>query len=477
MQVLSVTSEIYPLVKTGGLADVAGALPAALSKHGVVMRSLVPGYPAILAALEKAEEVFVFKSLGGGSAVLRSGKAKGLDVFVLDAPHLFNRPGNPYLGPDGKDWPDNGLRFATLAEVAAKLARGELGSYKADVLHGHDWQAGLAAAHLRYHGGPKSVLTIHNIAFQGVFAPEIFTKLNLPAHAYEVDGVEYYGNVSFLKAGLTSASALTTVSPTYAQEICTAAYGMGLEGLLSSRRSQLVGIVNGIDDEVWNPASDAALAEKYSAKTLEKRLANKREIEKRFGLDVGDGLIHGIVSRLTWQKGLDIFASLLEPIVKSGARVAVVGTGEAGIEAQFRSAASRYQGRVGLVTAYDEQLSHLVQGGCDTMLVPSRFEPCGLTQLYALRYGCIPVVARTGGLADTIIDANDAALSAGVATGIQFSPVDGNTLQSALTRTQRLYEQPAIWKSMQLKGMASDVSWARSAAAYATLYKSLITSS
>lgn len=477
MQVLSVTSELYPLIKTGGLADVAGALPAALAKHGITMRTIVPGYPAILAALEEAQEVYVFKTLAGAPAVLRSGKAKGLDIFVLDAPHLYGRPGNPYLGSDGKDWADNATRFAVLSEVAAKLARGDLGTYKADVLHGHDWQAGLACAHLRYGGGPKSVLTIHNIAFQGVFPPEVFATLHLPAHAYEVDGVEYYGNVSFLKAGLASASALTTVSPTYAQEICTAAFGMGLEGLLLSRRAQLSGIVNGIDEDVWNPATDVALKEKYSAKTLEKRAGNKREIEKRFGLETGDGLIHGIVSRLTWQKGLDIFAGLLEPLVKSGARVAVVGTGDAGIEAQFRSAASRYQGRVGLVTAYDEQLSHLVQGGCDTMLVPSRFEPCGLTQLYALRYGCIPVVARTGGLADTIIDANDAALSAGVATGVQFSPVDGATLQSALTRTQQLYEQPAIWKAMQLRGMASDVSWARSAAAYAALYKSLQTSS
>jgi starch synthase len=474
MQVLSVTSELYPLVKTGGLADVTGALPAALGKHGVTTRTIVPGYPAVLAVLEGAQEVHRFPQLGGGAAVLRSGRAGGLQVFVLDAPHLFNRPGNPYLGADGKDWPDNASRFACFAEVAAQLARGALGGYKADILHGHDWQAGLAAAYLRYGGGPKSALTIHNIAFQGVFPPEIFASLNLPPQAYALDGVEFYGNVSFLKGGISSASKITTVSPTYAQEICTAAFGMGLEGLLQSRRSDLTGIVNGIDDEVWDPATDKALTQTYTAKNLPQRVANKRAIESRFGLDAGDGMVHGIVSRLTWQKGLDVFASIIDDLVATGARLAVVGTGEAGIEAAFRAAAARHKGRVGMVSAYDEALSHLVQGGCDTMLVPSRFEPCGLTQLYALRYGCIPVVARTGGLADTIIDANDAALSAGVATGIQFSSVDGLSLQSALARSQRLFNQPQTWKAMQLRGMASDVSWSRSAADYADLYTSIL---
>ncbi len=473
-QVLSVTSELYPLIKTGGLADVTGALPQALAKHGVSMKTLVPGYPAVLQKLSNAQEVYRFPNLAGGQAVLRSGVASGLDVFVLDASHLYNRHGNPYLGPDGKDWPDNALRFSVFSSVAAQLARGALGTYKADILHGHDWQAGLAAAHLRYGGGPKSVLTVHNIAFQGVFPPEVFKTLGLPTHAYAMDGVEFFGNVSFLKAGLASATALTTVSPTYAQEICTSAYGMGLEGLLQARRADLTGIVNGIDDDVWNPASDTALAQTYDAKSLPRRKANKREIENRFALEKGDGLIHGVVSRLTWQKGLDIFASEIDAVVATGARVAIVGTGEAGIEAALQAAAARHTGRVGLIAAYDEQLSHLVQGGCDTMLVPSRFEPCGLTQLYALRYGCIPVVARTGGLADTIIDGNDAAIAAGVSTGIQFSPVDGLTLRTALARAQKLFDQPKIWTAMQLRGMASDVSWSRSAADYAGLYKSVL---
>ena len=474
MQVLSVTSELYPLIKTGGLADVTGALPAALKPRGVTMRTLVPGYPAVMAALEKPVAVHKFTVLMGGSATLLSGTAKGLDVFVLDAPHLFNRPGNPYLGPDGKDWPDNAQRFAALSQAAADLARGALGSYTADILHAHDWQAALAPVYLKYSGGPKSVITVHNIAFQGQYPAGYFNVLNLPPQAFAIDGVEFYGNISYLKGGLACADAITTVSPTYAMEICTADYGMGLQGLLQSRRGDLSGIVNGIDVDVWNPQSDKSIAANYSVKDLVKRAANKRAIEKRFGLDEGDGILHGVVSRLTWQKGLDIFASLLDWLVGSGGRLALIGTGEAAIEQAVMAAALRHPGRIGVVTAYDENLSHLVQAGCDTMLVPSRFEPCGLTQLYGLRYGCVPVVARTGGLADTIIDANDAALAAGVATGIQFSPVDGISLQNALARTAALYENRQVWSMMQQRGMATDVSWDRSAAAYAALYKSVL---
>jgi starch synthase len=474
MQVLSVTSELYPLVKTGGLADVTGALPGALKSLGVVMRTLVPGYPAVMTALEAPVIVHTFPNLMGGTATLLSGMAKGLDVFVLDAPHLFNRAGNPYLGPDGKDWPDNAQRYAALSEVAADLARGALGSYKADILHVHDWQAALAAVYTRFRGGPKTVITVHNIAFQGQFPAGYFNVLNLPPQAFAIDGVEFYGNVSFLKGGLACADAITTVSPTYANEICTADYGMGLQGLLQSRRTALSGIVNGIDTDVWNPQTDKAIATNYSVKDMSNRVLNKRAIEKRFNLETGDGIIHGVVSRLTWQKGLDIFASLLDWMVGTGARLALIGTGELAIEEAVKAAAQRHPGRIGVSTAYDENLSHLVQAGCDTMLVPSRFEPCGLTQLYGLRYGCVPVVARTGGLADTIIDANDAAMAAGVATGIQFSPVDGVTLQNALARTAILYQNKSAWATVQARGMATDVSWNRSAAAYAALYHSVI---
>jgi starch synthase len=473
MQILSVTSELYPLIKTGGLADVTGALPAALKPHGVTMKTLVPGYPAVIKALEKVETVKSFDQLFGGSAKLLSGQAKGLDVFVLDAPHLYNRPGNPYLGPDGKDWPDNPQRFAALSKVAADLARGDLGNYKADILHVHDWQAALAPVYVKYFGGPKSIITVHNIAFQGQFPAHFFASLGLPPQAFSIDGLEFYGNVGYLKGGLALATAITTVSPTYAQEICTSDYGMGLEGLLRARRRVLHGFVNGIDPDVWNPETDKAIHTNFSTKNLALRAANKRAIENRFKLEPGDGILHGVVSRLTWQKGMDIFVGLLDWLVGTGARLALIGTGESGIEEAFNAAALRHPGRIGISTAYDENLSHLVQAGCDTMLVPSRFEPCGLTQLYGLRYGCVPVVARTGGLADTVIDANDAALSAGVATGLQFSPVDAPSLQNALRRAKWLFGSQPHWQNMQKRGMASDVSWDHSAKAYANLYKTV----
>ncbi|MFO1032864.1 MAG: glycogen synthase GlgA [Hyphomicrobiales bacterium] len=473
MNVLSVASEVFPLIKTGGLADVAGALPAALAGHGVKMRVLVPGYPAVMAAVKDGKALHGYDDLFGGPAKIFNATVAGMDLLALDAPHLFNRAGNPYLGPDGKDWNDNAIRFAALSIVAADVGRGAIKGYAPDVLHLHDWQAALAAVDVRYRGGPRTVMTVHNIAFQGQFPAAIFPRLGLPASAFAIDGVEYYGNVGFLKGGLACADAITTVSPTYAREICTPEFGMGLDGLLRARRNVTSGIVNGIDTAIWNPASDKALAAPYTAKTLNARRTNKRELEKRFGLEPGDGILHGVVSRLTWQKGLDILAQLVDGLVASGARLAIVGTGEPGIEAAFAAASQRHAGRIGIVAKYDEGLSHLIQGGADTMLVPSRFEPCGLTQLYGLRYGCVPVVARTGGLADTVIDANEAALSSRVATGFQFSPVDEPSLQNALQRAAALYAQPAQWSRMQANGMSADVAWERSAQHYADLYRSV----
>lgn len=477
MKVLSVASEIFPLIKTGGLADVAGALPAALKPKGVEMISLMPGYPAVMTALEDAEPVFLYQNLYGGAAGLVRGKAKGLDVIVLDAPHLFDRPGNPYLGPDGKDWPDNGKRFAALSRAASDIGEGKVKGFTPDILHLHDWQAALAAANVRYASGPrkpKSLLTVHNIAFQGNFGSQLFGDLGLPAHAYAVDGVEYYGGISFLKGGLACADAISTVSPTYAHEITTPEYGMGLDGLLRQRRSALTGIVNGIDTDVWNPDTDTDIAQPYNAKTLDKRITNKRALETRLGLDKDDGILHGVVSRLTFQKGLDLLAEHLDWLVASGARVALVGTGEPSLEVAYREAAAKHKGRVGISFKYDEPLSHLVQAGADTMLVPSRFEPCGLTQLYGLRYGCVPLVGRTGGLADTVIDANEAALGPGVATGLQFSPITSANLQSSLERAARLFANKPVWTNMQKRGMAQDVSWHHSADAYVQLYKSLL---
>ena len=474
MNILSAASEIYPLVKTGGLADVVGALPGALKSQGIAMRSMVPGYPAVMAALEGATVLHTYADLFGGAVRLVGGMARGLDIIAVDAPHLFNRPGNIYLGPDGKDWADNAQRFGALSIAVADAGRGVIPGYRPDLLHLHDWQAALAAVHVKFGGGPKTLLTIHNIAFQGQFPASVFAGLGLPPAAFAIDGVEYYGTVCYLKGGLACADALSTVSPSYALEICTPEYGMGLDGLLRARRHVLSGIVNGIDTDVWNPATDSAAAANYTVKTLERRAVNKRAVERRFGLDAGDGILHGVISRLTWQKGMDIFAMGLDDLVASGARLALIGTGEAGIEMSILAAAQQHKGRIGVVTAYDEALSHLMQAGCDTILVPSRFEPCGLTQLYGLRYGCVPVVARTGGLADTIIDANDAALAAGVATGFQFSPVDGPALENALGRAAHVHGNRQAWTAMQRRGMDSDVSWNHSAAEYAELYRNLL---
>jgi starch synthase len=474
MKVLNVASEVFPLVKTGGLADVAGALPAALARQDLKVIKLIPGYPAVMAALENYETVYSTDSLFGGAARLLWGKARGLDLFVLDAPHLYDRPGNPYLGPDGKDWPDNSRRFAALAMIAAEIGRGLVADFVPEIIHCHDWQAGLVPAYVRYGGGPKTIMTVHNLAFQGHYPASIFGTLGLPTAAFSIDGVEYFGGVGFLKAGLQCSDAITTVSPTYAREIMTVEDGMGLDGLLRARSPVVHGIVNGIDTDIWNPADDAHIAQTYTAKHLERREANKRAIEKRFGLESGEGLLYCIVSRLTLQKGMDLVANALPKLMELGGRLAILGSGDAALEGALKSAMVNYPGHVGIATSYDEPLSHLLQAGADAILIPSRFEPCGLTQLYGLRYGCVPVVARVGGLADTVVDANDAALSAHAATGIQFSPVTQEALEHALQRATALYDDKRAWASLQQAGMKSDVSWTRSAARYAELYRALL---
>jgi len=475
LNVLSVASEAFPLVKTGGLADVVGALPAALAEANVDMRVMLPGYPAVTTALKNGEVVHRYASLFGSEAQVLAGSAAGLTLLVLDAPALFGRPGNPYLDDRGADWPDNWQRFGAFCRAAADVGEGAVPGFVPDVVHCHDWQAGLVPAYLRFaeNDGAGSLITIHNIAFQGRFDADVFSELGLPDSAFAMDGVEYYGGVGYLKAGLQCADAITTVSPTYAEEICTPAGGMGLDGLLRARRSVLSGIVNGVDTEVWDPATDAHLSETYSAGRLSARARNKRAVEEAFGLETSDEALFCVVSRLAWQKGMDLLGECIDPLVEAGARLAVLGAGDPGIESMFRSAAARHQGRIGIFAGYSEPLSHLLQGGADAIVIPSRFEPCGLTQFYGLRYGCVPVVSRVGGLADTVIDANVAALDAGVATGVQFFPVDRSGLAGALLRAVTLYDDRKSWQRLQRNGMKTDVSWARSARRYAGLYTSL----
>ncbi|WP_182086731.1 glycogen synthase GlgA [Aureimonas sp. ME7] len=475
-QVLSVSSEVFPLIKTGGLADVAGALPLALERVGIRTRTLLPAYPSVLAQVEGGTQVAAFPDLFGGSARVLSTSVSGLDVLLLDAPHLFDRPGGPYVGANGYDHPDNWARFAALSKAAALIGTGAVEGFRPDVVHAHDWQAALAPVYLEHMGSdrPATVVTIHNLAFQGAFPQTIFAELGLPDATWSVDGVEYYGSVGFLKGGLRAADRITTVSPNYAREILTAEGGMGLDGLLRGREDRLSGIVNGIDVETWNPDADPHVAAPFDRDALFRRAINKRALEAEFALEEDDTPLLAVVSRLTWQKGLDILAEACDDIVAAGCRLAVVGSGDRLLEGAFLSAAARHSGRMGVRIGYDEILSHRVQAGADALLVPSRFEPCGLTQLYALRYGCLPVVARVGGLADTVIDANFAAQNAGVATGIIFAPVTREALMEGIARLLELYADASTWRDMQRTAMSSDVSWTASARRYADLYQGLL---
>jgi len=477
MRILAVTSEMQPLVKTGGLADVSAALPRALNALGAEVTTLLPGYPAVMKRVEAVEEVKAYPELFGSPARLLTARFDSLDLFVLDAPAFFQRDGGPYCDPAGLDWPDNWRRFAALSAVGADIAGGAVGGYRPDLVHAHDWQAAMTLAYMRYGAAAAAVpavMTVHNLAFQGQFPVSIFPELGLPAAAYAVDGVEYYGGVGFLKGGLHCAKAITTVSPTYAEEIITPDRGMGLHGLLRSRVDRLHGIVNGIDVDEWNPATDPYLAQPYSLKTLAKRQANREALAQRFKLESAEGPIFCVVSRLTEQKGIDLIGLALDHLVARGGKLVVIGSGEPRLERLLRAGAGRHPGRVGIVIGYDESVSHLMQGGADAILIPSRFEPCGLTQLYGLRYGCVPVVARTGGLADTVIHANEAAIVAGVATGVQFLPTDLASLRLAIGRAITLFRQPEIWSAMQRQGMKADFSWGRSAGRYVALFNALV---
>ena len=470
-RVLSVASECVPLVKTGGLADVVGALPGALAPLGWQMRVLMPAYRALRARAEGWREVWREEGLWGGPGRVLLGEVEGLEVMLLDAPHLFDREGGPYLGPSG-DWWDNPQRFAALSWVAARIAREGCGDgWRPDVLHVHDWQAGLAPAYLAYGGsnGVGSVITIHNIAFQGWAPANQLYDLRLPADQFHPGALEYFGGLSSLKAGLVTADRITTVSPTYAAELMRPEFGMGLQGVIEARASVVSGILNGVDTGLWAPEGEPLA---YSASSMKGKAANRAALCAAFDLEV-PGPLAIIVSRLTDQKGIDLVPEVMPDFIAGGGGLVVLGSGDARLEAAMRDLAARYPGRVGLRIGYDETLSHQLFAGGDAVLVPSRFEPCGLTQMYGLRYGTLPVVAEVGGLADTVIHANPAALSAGVATGITFHPTDAFAFGVALRQLLALYAQPKLWARVQKNAMKQDVSWASSAAEYAALYESL----
>ncbi|MCB1448329.1 MAG: glycogen synthase GlgA [Rhizobiaceae bacterium] len=475
MKVLSVTSEVYPFVKTGGLADVTGALPKSLQRFGIRTITMVPGYPALLPAARAGAPLVVFDEILGESASLRHIQTDDQILFVLDIPSLYERPGGPYLDENGHDFPDNWKRFAALSLAAARVADGVLPGWAPDVVHTHDWQAALTSVYMRSMGnGRPVVVTIHNLAFQGQFPAGLFPYLHLPVSAFSLDCMEYYGDMCFLKGGLMTANAITTVSPTYAREILTPRFGMGMEGVLALRRDRLKGILNGIDEDIWNPADDPYLPGRFDTAAPEGRRSNRAALTRQFGLDEDEGPILSAVTRLTWQKGMDMLADVAEEIVYRGARLVVCGQGDAAIRDLLLDAAARFPGRIAVHVGYDEPIAHLIHGGSDAVIQPSRFEPCGLTQLYGLRYGSVPIVSRTGGLAETVIDANDAAMGAGVATGFQFHPVTTEGLRHAIRRAIEVFQYPDQWQRLQSQGMAARFSWERSAGLYARLYRELL---
>ena len=473
-----------PWQKTGGLGDIAAALPHALRQAGVDVRVLLPAYPSLLAAFPEARVAADIPPPGGrlaGARVLQAATAEGLPLLLLQCPAYYERPGGPYQSPQGGDWPDNALRFALLSRVAALLASDASPlSWRPEVLHCNDWQSGLGPAYLHYlhGGGTATVMTIHNLAFQGLFPPGVLSELGLPQTAFVMDGVEFYGHLSFLKAGLQFADRITTVSPTYAQEIQQGELGFGLEGLLRHRRADLTGILNGVDAH-WNPATDPYLEKRYDAQHLAAKEANRKVLREELGLDSDPAApLLGIVSRLTHQKGVDLILAiadeLLVPAGEIPAQLVVLGNGERPLEAQFHALAARHPGRVAAVIGFDERRAHRIEAGADIFIMPSRFEPCGLNQLYSLRYGTPPVVRATGGLADTVVDCKPETLRAGTANGFVFQAADAPSLLAALRRAIEAWHNQRLWRRLQRIGMSADFSWGRAATDYLGVYEAAL---
>ena len=470
-----------PWVKTGGLGDVAGSLPAALRAAGVDARVLIPAYPSVRKALGTSHVVAEIAQPGGAfpSARLLAGATPdGVPVFALDCLALFARGGDPYLDANGSEWPDNHLRFGLLSKVAALMACGLPGlDWMPQIVHCNDWHTGLASAYLHFAGAPnvKSVFTMHNIAFQGNFPRATFEQLALPASAFAIDGIEYHGQVSFLKAALQYADALTTVSPTYAREIQGEELGFGLSGLLRQRAAVLTGILNGIDTTQWNCATDPHLAQRYDSGNLAAKAANKAALQRRLKLPVtNDVPLLGVVSRLTQQKGLDLVPAIADEIGDLPAQFVVLGTGEKTLETAFRGLARKHRDRCAAVIGFDEGLAHLIEAGADIFLMPSRYEPCGLNQMYSLRYGTPPVVHATGGLADTVVDCNESTLAAGTANGFVLTEPTAPALLAALQRAVGVWRDRARWRELQTNGMRLDFSWAAGAQRYREIYDQLV---
>lgn len=470
-KVLFVVSECAPLVKTGGLADVAGALPIALAQIDINVRVLLPGYSSVMKQIKPSETVAKYEDLFGGPATLLSCKVAGLDMLILNAPHLYDRNGGIYGDAVGVDWPDNPKRFAALCKVGAEIAKNGIDQWKPDVVHGHDWQAGLTPEYMLAVGTKTPfVFTIHNIAFHGNAPADQLEPLELNAGRFTPDGFEYWGQISALKAGLMGANKINTVSQTYADELLTPEFGLGMDGVMRTRHTDLTGILNGIDLDVWNPTTDPYIT---VYKNPSEKTANKRALRKEFGLGPAKGPLCVLVSRLTEQKGIDLLLDALPALLDQGGQLAVLGSGDPVLEASLTNAANHHK-NLSVHIGYNEKLSHRMMAGGDAILVPSRFEPCGLTQLYGLRYGTVPLVALTGGLADTVINASPAALARNVATGVQFFPITAQALANAFIRLTELFTNKKIWRKLQRNGMKQPVGWETSAHAYKEIYGNIV---
>ena len=491
--VLHVAAERFPQVKTGGLADVLAALPSAQAEAGHDVRVLLPGLPALMDALSDVRTVADCGPAFGAARVrlLKGRLPDGVTSYLIDAPLLYRREGGPYHAPDGRDWPDNLQRFGLLGWVAAQLAGGDLDAeWVPQVVHAHDWHAGLACAYLKAHAvAVPSVFTIHNLAYQGLFPLQDGASLGLTAPMLRPEGVEFHGALSFMKAGLQHADRITTVSPTYAREIATPAFGHGLDGVIRARAEVVSGVLNGMDGRVWNPAHDALIAACYDADTLDGKARCKQALQQEAGLDVEPGApLLLALSRLTPQKGLDLLLQVLPAWVSQGGQAVVQGTGEPALEAALQVLARQHPGRVSCFIGYDEARAHRLMAGADAIAVPSRFEPCGLTQLYGLRYGTLPVVRRTGGLADTVVDAgrmpelgagagtdDSSSIDPSAGTGFVFEAPTTWALDEALQRVLHTWRHPPTWQALQRRAMQQDFSWAGPVAAYGRLYRSLCT--
>lgn len=476
-KILFVASEAHPLIKTGGLGDVVGSLPAALKSLRVDVRLLLPAYRDAVARAGKVKTVTTLDIIGLDSPVsIFETILPGTSVitWLADFPKAYDRPGNPYLDPHGQPWPDNAMRFALLAHVGAALALGHSQiNWRPDVVHCHDWQTGLVPVLLsREKSRPSTIFTIHNLAYQGLFPYQTFTALGLAPELWSPGALEFHGQLSFIKGGLVFSDQLSTVSPSYALEIQTPDHGCGLDGLLRDRAAHLSGILNGIDLSEWTPARDPFIDKHYSARRPKGKAANKLALQQRLGLlPENKTPVIGMVGRLVEQKGIDLILEALPALMHRPLQLAVLGSGETAYEEMLRQQAARYAGRLAVHIGYDEQLAHQIEAGADMFLMPSRFEPCGLNQLYSLRYGTIPIVRFVGGLADTVIDATDENIRAGKATGIVFQEAGASALVASVDRALALWRDHDRWKCLMRVGMRQDFSWRRSAQDYLKLYQ------